>query len=1004
MAITTGTESILEAASYWKLRSLLGDQSVFSSELLWTREIAFELQRDFVDKPDEGDGGFLDKLKGQLTNSSPQAKRLAAEMLWVLWLFPSKISRDLKLGQVREVWSWSGSSLPENVLLEQALESGIGGAGQAYLQLQWAELAFLIEFIQRWKSLPRAEREKLLDHPWEFAENLDSTPGAPRRQFRHMLLHLLFPETFERIASGTERRKVVRSFAHLLGDKTLPDLSDSAMPLPMDKALSELRQSLSEQYPGVRLDYYVAPLRELWKEPPSPPEGTPTQIQDGLIAIMANYQQARSSEGFSGSHPITLSFEKIRRGLQESAVVRKSPTLRVEWSIGKGNWSRVPWIALMDTRETTTTRKGVYCVWLFRQDMTGVYLTLNQGVRKPQEELGRAAANEYLHRRASEIRTLSPELQDAGFKLDGRIDLRASPGLGKDYEDSTIAYRFFDATMVPGDVELLKDVEAVLNTYERYLTKKPAVASIRESRNWIFQSNPTFFDLTGALKTLPVISWNAAQYADEMTPGDRVFLWESGQNAGILAIGKLATKPSERTMGLQESQFAVDKSRFANLANRVDVRIERVLQTRVLRRDLRAILALGDLSILKQAQGTNFRLAPAEAETLMSLISDPIVAPESRPDIKAISDSFARSLADCNIRFGARHEEVVKAFLVSLVTKPFVILTGLSGSGKTQLALRFGEWLGEDRLALIPVRPDWTGPEQLLGYEDALARSDDGRRPWHVPQALEFILRAAQDPANPYVLILDEMNLAHVERYFADVLSGMESKTPVLPNLRNEEGEWHLDDFDHTHIRFPDNLFLVGTVNVDETTYMFSPKVLDRANTIEFRVDSTELDANAKRPIKCNPGPSELARGFLQIATDDNWQHEHPFDELDTFKYELIRVHRLLSTGGFEFGHRVFYEAVRFASVFQNAGAGGWKDALDFQVLQKILPRLHGSRRRLEPTLSALERYCLDLTFPILQDSAKSAIGGTPILIRSHAKIARMMRNLHANQFTSFTD
>ncbi len=116
------------------------------------------------------------------------------------------------------------------------------------------------------------------------------------------------------------------------------------------------------------------------------------------------------------------------------------------------------------------------------------------------------------------------------------------------------------------------------------------------------------------------------------------------------------------------------------------------------------------------------------------------------------------------------------------------------GSGKTQIALRFGDWLGEERTRLIPVRPDWTGSEALFGFEDALQPAKpDGRLVWHVPAALEFMLTAAADPHHPYLLILDEMNLAHVERYFADVLSGMESGASVLPNLLPEEdGRWRL--------------------------------------------------------------------------------------------------------------------------------------------------------------------------------------------------------------------
>ena len=95
------------------------------------------------------------------------------------------------------------------------------------------------------------------------------------------------------------------------------------------------------------------------------------------------------------------------------------------------------------------------------------------------------------------------------------------------------------------------------------------------------------------------------------------------------------------------------------------------------------------------------------------------------------------------------------------------------------------------------------------------------------------------------------MNLAHVERYFADFLSGIESREPVVPGLELIDGQW-VDPEHGEHWPIPNNLIVVGTVNVDETTYMFSPKVLDRAFTFEFRVRADDLDGHSGgRPSRC---------------------------------------------------------------------------------------------------------------------------------------------------------
>jgi 5-methylcytosine-specific restriction enzyme B len=335
----------------------------------------------------------------------------------------------------------------------------------------------------------------------------------------------------------------------------------------------------------------------------------------------------------------------------------------------------------------------------------------------------------------------------------------------------------------------------------------------------------------------------------------------------------------------------------------------------------------------------------------------------------------------------------------------------LSGSGKTQLAVRFGDWIGSDRTLVTPVRPDWTGAEALFGYEDALQPVRNGARAWHVPDALAFLLRAAHDPSQPYLLVLDEMNLAHVERYFADFLSGLETEQPCLPNLeRDDDGQYRIPLGVEPKLPIPTNLFVIGTVNIDETTYLFSPKVLDRSNTIDFRVRTEDLQLDYHKPQSCPPGSSALVRGFLEVSRDERFQHETPAPGRDDFVQGLRRVHSILSEHNLEFGHRVFYEATRFAAIFAAMGTTDPHAALDRQILQKILPRLHGSRRKLEFALCALGAECL----PLVQEKGREneAARFDPLLHvatsarmpLSFEKIQRMIRALRLNQFTSFSE
>lgn len=358
---------------------------------------------------------------------------------------------------------------------------------------------------------------------------------------------------------------------------------------------------------------------------------------------------------------------------------------------------------------------------------------------------------------------------------------------------------------------------------------------------------------------------------------------------------------------------------------------------------------------------------------------------------------FADAVEASGLRFPAG-SNLIQSFLSSLLAKPFAILTGLAGSGKTQLAMRLGEWFGTDehgrhRHVVVPVRPDWTGPESIFGYEDALRTSASGAPVWFVPEAFEFVLRAASDPEHPYLLILDEMNLAHVERYFSDFLSGVESRRPVLPDLVFDQPsrQWVLRDVEAQRLPLPRNLFVVGTVNVDETTYMFSPKVLDRAFTFEFRVTSDELDAELRRPIAAPAGEDQRVRGFASLAERDDWQREHPHPARDEIVSTLREAHAILAGANQEFGHRTLYEILRFCAFFAATGDADGDTALDLAMMQKVLPKVHGSRRRVEPVLKELE-------------SLAQGAGPDPRFPVTHQKIVRMIESVRANQFVSFAE
>jgi hypothetical protein len=341
-------------------------------------------------------------------------------------------------------------------------------------------------------------------------------------------------------------------------------------------------------------------------------------------------------------------------------------------------------------------------------------------------------------------------------------------------------------------------------------------------------------------------------------------------------------------------------------------------------------------------------------------------------------------------------QQLTQRFVASLQTKPFVILTGLSGSGKTKLAEAYSSWICEfdKQVCMVAVGADWTNRESLLGYPNALA---SGSYVKPDSKILDLILNAENDLENPYFLILDEMNMSHVERYFADFLSAMESVNSTI-SLHSGDKEWNGVP---SQVTLPKNLFIIGTVNVDETTYMFSPKVLDRANVIEFRVKYSEMDDYLNSSINLdmknlNGKGAHMAQDFVSIALGETGKVEGLSDKLMPFFDNLQTV-------GAEFGYRSASEISRFVGIYNSmTGIIEEHDAIDAAIAQKLLPKLHGSRNKLQRILVILAKQCLydtsreDAFKDVSEDDIKYPI--------SYEKLKRMHERIMADGFTSFAE
>jgi hypothetical protein len=618
MARTPGTEQILDAAARWRERCLLANGSMFSDDALWTRENVAELVEHFIEKPDEGSRPFLEKLHDQLRAASPAARRLAAEMLWVMLLFPSNVSIKKKVANVRTIWGWAGAPLDERHPMLAAFGSGIGSGGMGYNAFRPAELQFFIRLMEDWKALTQEERERRASDAWRFAEWVDTVEGAETRQFRHMILHLLFPEEFERVSSGANKAAIDAAYAAEAQADSPPLAEQAASLIARDRRLLRIRRVLEERHDGARVDFYEGDFLKRWQ-----PDGG-------------------ASSGPGGD---------ADRGTARSVAV---------------------------------------------QPHTG------------------------------------------------------GEGRGEESEDATESGAY---------------------------------------------SEPTLHEIVEAL-----------------------------QSRGLSI--------SERT---------------------------------------------------------------------------------------------------------------VRRYHLALKSRGFVILSGISGTGKTWLAEAYAHAVGAVQ-RVVPVAPNWTMNEDLLGFFDPLSstyRDTVFSRFLREAAAEHHASRRDGRPARPYHLILDEMNLARVEHYFAQFLSGME--------IRMRGGEALIELGPKESVSLPPNLRFVGTVNVDETTHGFADKVYDRAQVIEI------------------PAPREAIEQHLAGAV---------------YRDSVLAIWDAVRDVA-PFAFRVLDDFRKYCESAAPLGVA-WGELVDELLLQKVLPKIKGTDPRVGEALDALEALTAE-QFPL-----------------SHEKVSRMLADFRQHGLASY--
>jgi 5-methylcytosine-specific restriction endonuclease McrBC GTP-binding regulatory subunit McrB len=384
-------------------------------------------------------------------------------------------------------------------------------------------------------------------------------------------------------------------------------------------------------------------------------------------------------------------------------------------------------------------------------------------------------------------------------------------------------------------------------------------------------------------------------------------------------------------------------------------------------------------------------------------------------------------------------------YLAAIRTKPFILLAGISGTGKSRLVRQLARGCCPEKDAsgnvhplynerkpgnfeMIQVRPNWHDSTQLLGYESRVS----GKAEFVVKPFVRFLAKAwlYEEEGIPFFLCLDEMNLAPVEQYFAEYLSVIETRKTVsgkivtdplvtFPNeallreafkdiyqgVEHEQAERFIRKFiDEGGIAIPQNFVVMGTVNMDETTFSFSRKVLDRA--MSFELNEVDMDGGLADDPDCPCGSidpvaakCEFTQGFEVYAAAK--------DDCDKIKDFLVEVNKILDKTPFKIAYRTRNEIMIYCYERTKDGVSLAK-ALDEATSMKILSRVEGDKRRLVVRDAELKDYdgkgLLESLREVIQKGLKKVRGGEGDYTESDVcarKLDEMAGQLE-NGYTSF--